>query len=182
VLFRSAVHSRIGAWVRVEGNYFDNVAHAVANDDADGIGYVQVLENHFGTSTYVTSPTCDFIVPYPYTMDSTDNIPSIVTNSVRTDVEDNATMQLPEIFTLEQNYPNPFNPVTKIEYTIPTANHVTLKIINLLGQVVATLVDEKQEAKRYTKEFDASRFSSGVYFYQINAGGFSQTKKMLLLK
>ncbi len=90
--------------------------------------------------------------------------------------------QVPSKFTLNQNYPNPFNPTTKIEYSIPTMSHVTLKVFNLLGQVVATLVDEKQEAKTYTKEFDASRFSTGVYFYQINAGNFSATRKMILMK
>jgi pectate lyase len=177
-----AIHSRIGAWIRVEGNYFDNVTHAVANDDADGIGYVQVLENHFGTSTYVTSPTCDLIVPYPYTLDPTDSIPGITTNAIKTDIENSLPPLQPKEFSLEQNYPNPFNPVTKIEYTIPTASHVTLKIVNLLGQVVATLVDEKQSAQRYSSEFDASKLSSGIYFYHIDAGKYSQTKKMILLK
>jgi hypothetical protein len=89
---------------------------------------------------------------------------------------------IPMKFTLGQNYPNPFNPSTKIEYTIPTASSVTLQIYNLLGQVVATLVDERQEANSYVKEFDASRLSSGIYFYQINAGNFNATKKMILMK
>jgi hypothetical protein len=92
------------------------------------------------------------------------------------------TILLPERYSLEQNYPNPFNPSTRIEYTVPTASKVTLKIFNLLGQVVATLVNEKQEANTYVKEFDASRLSSGIYFYQINAGSFNATKKMILIK
>jgi hypothetical protein len=83
---------------------------------------------------------------------------------------------------LKQNYPNPFNPTTKITYTIPTASKVTLKIFNLLGQLVATLVDEQQEANTYVKEFDASHLASGTYFYQINAGNFNSTKKMILMK
>jgi hypothetical protein len=90
--------------------------------------------------------------------------------------------QIPSKFDLNQNYPNPFNPATSIKYTIPTANIVTLKVFNLLGQVVATLVDERQEANTYVKEFDASRLSSGIYFYKINAGSFNATRKMILMK
>jgi hypothetical protein len=91
-------------------------------------------------------------------------------------------LEIPQKFTLNQNYPNPFNPNTKIEYTLPTAVKVSLKIFNLLGQVVATLVDEKQEANTYVKEFDASMLSSGIYFYQLQAGNFNATKKMVLMK
>jgi hypothetical protein len=98
-----------------------------------------------------------------------------------TDVE-RITSALPTSFMLKQNYPNPFNPTTKITYTIPTASKVTLKIFNLLGQLVATLVDEQQEANTYVKEFDASHLASGTYFYQINAGNFNSTKKMILMK
>ena len=107
--------------------------------------------------------------------------PIITTTSGLTGVDD-VTSQQPQVFTLHQNYPNPFNPSTKIAYTIPTASNVTLKIFNLLGQEVATLVNEKQEANTYVKEFDASRLSSGIYFYQINAGSFNATKKMILMK
>jgi hypothetical protein len=97
-------------------------------------------------------------------------------------VDRNLTLQQPQMFRLNQNYPNPFNPTTKITYTIPTASKVTLKIFNLLGQLVATLVDEQQDANTYVKEFDASRLASGTYFYQINAGNFNSTKKMILIK
>jgi minor extracellular serine protease Vpr len=106
----------------------------------------------------------------------------ITTTSGLTSVDENLTLQQPQMFRLNQNYPNPFNPTTKITYTIPTANKVTLKIFNLLGQLVATLVDEQQDANTYMKEFDASRLASGTYFYQINAGNFNSTKKMILMK
>jgi len=92
------------------------------------------------------------------------------------------TSSLPTNFELSQNYPNPFNPTTSIEYSIPRASFVTLKVYNLLGQEVASLVSQEQKASKYTVSFDASRLSSGVYFYQIQAGNFSLTKKMLLLK
>ena len=89
---------------------------------------------------------------------------------------------LPLTYDLFQNYPNPFNPTTTIVYDLPTASVVGLKVYNLLGQVVATLADGKQNAGRHTVTFDASRFTSGVYFYQITAGNFVSVKKMVLVK
>jgi len=89
---------------------------------------------------------------------------------------------LPLTYDLYQNYPNPFNPTTTIVYDLPTESVVGLKVYNLLGQVVATLADGKQNAGRHTVTFDASRFTSGVYFYQITAGNFVSVKKMVLVK
>jgi hypothetical protein len=94
----------------------------------------------------------------------------------------NSSCQMPGRFVLEQNYPNPFNPTTQINYEIPTASLVTLKIANILGQTVATLVNEKHEAGSRPVTFDASKFASGFYFYQVTAGNFSATKKMVLKK
>jgi len=93
-----------------------------------------------------------------------------------------SSSQVPGTFTLSQNYPNPFNPSTQINYEIPTTSLVTLKIVNILGQVVATLVNEKQEAGSHPVTFDASKFASGVYFYQLTAGNFNATRKMVLMK
>lgn len=91
---------------------------------------------------------------------------------------------IPKEFALAQNYPNPFNPTTIINYQLPIANWVTLKVYNVLGQEVATLVKEKREAGKHNFEFRASDFglSSGVYFYRLQAGSFTQTKKLLLLR
>ena len=83
---------------------------------------------------------------------------------------------------LSQNYPNPFNPVTIINYHLPFTNHVELSIFNLLGQKVATLVSEKQNAGDHQVEWDASGFASGVYYYQLVARGFRKIKKMIVLK
>ena len=85
-------------------------------------------------------------------------------------------------FSLSQNYPNPFNPTTMIEYSIPQNSFVTLKVYNVLGQEVASLVNQEQKASNYAVNFDASRLASGMYFYKIQAGSYSLTKKMLLLK
>ena len=88
----------------------------------------------------------------------------------------------PSTYSLSQNYPNPFNPSTAIKFSVPKAQHVTLKIFNLLGQEVATLINKQQEAGNYTVTFDASKLASGVYIYSLQAGTFNSTKKMILLK
>lgn len=92
----------------------------------------------------------------------------------------------PTEYLLSQNYPNPFNPDTKISWQTPTGGHQTLKIFDILGNEVATLVNEFRDAGRYEIEFKSStgsrHLASGVYFYQLRAGDFIQTKKMLLMK
>jgi hypothetical protein len=88
----------------------------------------------------------------------------------------------PAEFGLMQNYPNPFNPTTNFSYALPTASHVTLKVYDIIGNEVATLVNGTQEAGVQHVQFNASKLSSGMYFYTINAGGFTATKKLLLLK
>lgn len=88
----------------------------------------------------------------------------------------------PLTFSLEQNYPNPFNPSTTIEYTIPESGVVTLKVYNVLGKEVATLVNGQNDAGKHKVEFDASLLNSGVYFYKIESGSFVETKKMILIK
>jgi hypothetical protein len=85
-------------------------------------------------------------------------------------------------FSLKQNYPNPFNPSTTIEYSVPAAGLVSLKIYDIQGREVATLVDKEQNAGYYITSWNASNFSSGVYFYKLTAGSFTQTKKLLLTK
>ena len=91
---------------------------------------------------------------------------------------------------LMQNYPNPFNPTTKISYQVPVSGFVSLKVFDVLGNEIATLVNKEQPARKYDIEFDANGLSSGIYFYQLktvnpstsSGQGFVETKKMLLLK
>jgi PKD repeat protein len=85
-------------------------------------------------------------------------------------------------YTLNQNYPNPFNPTTTLEFSIPKTEFVSLKIYNLLGQEVATLVSDKLTPGDYTYTWDASGFASGVYFFKLNSTNFSQIRKMILLR
>ena len=89
---------------------------------------------------------------------------------------------VPSKYTLSQNYPNPFNPTTNIKYSIPQGGFVTLKVYNMLGQEVATLVNQQQKTGEYNVDFNASNLASGVYLYRIQAGNVSITKKMMLLK
>ncbi len=105
-----------------------------------------------------------------------------------------ADLGMPSQFELYQNYPNPFNPTTTIKYIIPTvktlhatsqqkyATSVQLKVYDILGNEVSTLVNEKQQPGVYEVTFDASKLASGIYFYKISAGNFIQTKKMILMK
>jgi predicted GH43/DUF377 family glycosyl hydrolase len=90
--------------------------------------------------------------------------------------------ELPRQFMLAQNYPNPFNPTTTIRYGLPERSRMTLSVFNTLGQEVATLVNGEYEAGFHETTFDASGFSSGVYFYRLRAGDFVETKKLLVLK
>ena len=97
---------------------------------------------------------------------------------------------VPDKFELFQNYPNPFNPRTVISYQLAVSSSVQLEVYNLMGQKVATLVDEKQPAGSYAVEFNASHLSSGVYFYRFlakpshpgKAGNYVETRKMVLMK
>lgn len=90
--------------------------------------------------------------------------------------------EIPGEYSLSQNYPNPFNPTTNIKFAIPSTGLVKLVIFDVLGREVTTLVNEVKVAGNYTVDFNASSLSSGVYFYRIDAGNFTQTKKMLLIK
>lgn len=90
--------------------------------------------------------------------------------------------KIPYSFALSQNYPNPFNPTTMIQYSIAKSGPVTLKVYNVIGQVVATLVNQQQQAGNYTVNFNANRLASGIYMYRIESGSFSSTKKMTYLK
>jgi hypothetical protein len=91
-------------------------------------------------------------------------------------------VDLPSQYALSQNYPNPFNPTTSITYAIPEAQYVMLKVYDSYGREVKTLVDKEQTSGVYTVSFDASALTSGIYFYKIQAGEFTQVKKMTLTK
>ncbi len=120
----------------------------------------------------------------PFIADQAEGLPPIfapqATFDLVTGVETNGTVV--NKFNLEQNYPNPFNPTTTIKYSIPNSDYVTLKIYNVLGKEITTLVNNNQSAGNYEINFDASNLTSGIYIYQLNAGNNIQIKKMVLLK
>jgi len=91
-------------------------------------------------------------------------------------------IKIPVDYALNQNYPNPFNPTTKIVYQIPELSFVTIKIYDVLGNEMAVLVNEEKPSGTYEVEYNASSLPSGIYFYQLNAGSFIETKKMILIK
>jgi hypothetical protein len=93
-----------------------------------------------------------------------------------------ADLTTPTIFTLEQNYPNPFNPSTRITYSIPKSSFVTLKVYDILGNEIGTLVNQTQEAGNYNISFNAENLSNGIYIYSLNADNFTDVKKMILMK
>lgn len=91
-------------------------------------------------------------------------------------------LDIPKEYALSQNYPNPFNPVTKINYALPKDGFVKISVYDILGREITTLVNEVRTAGYYSVDFDATSFNSGVYFYKINAGTFSDIKRMILVK
>lgn len=111
---------------------------------------------------------------YNLTVLKQDGTPIVITNL--------ESAEVPDGFVLEPNYPNPFNPTTTINYALPETGNVTVTVLDLLGRRVAVLVDEQQAKGRYSVRFDASHLASGIYFYQLRAEGFVQTRKMMLIK
>lgn len=95
---------------------------------------------------------------------------------------ENGQENVPQHFQLNQNYPNPFNPVTKINYSVSKNSVVILKVYDVAGKEISTLVNKNQSAGNYSLSFDGSKLSSGVYFYRLIAGDFTETKKMMLIK
>jgi plastocyanin len=97
-------------------------------------------------------------------------------------LEDDASTVVPDVFKLDQNFPNPFNPVTTIGYDIPRASNVILNVYNVLGEKIATLVSARQPAGHYEVRWNAGNTPSGIYYYQITADGFTNVKRMILIR
>ncbi len=150
-----------------------------------GVGYrsQNMMTAHFGLNT---NPVIDTL---------TIRWPAASFTTVFTNLPSNLVLRLGEFpplavsephrvteFRLEQNYPNPFNPSTMINYQLPMSNWVTLRVYDLLGRQVATLVDEEKPPGSYTVEWNATGLASGVYYYRLQAGEFSQTMKLILLR
>ncbi len=149
-------------------------SNSTVNGTVNSLG--QLKHNHSDLSTgdgctQITSPSSSYT--------DRPNIKLTFNFATGTEPKNN---NIPTRYELSQNYPNPFNPVTKINYAIPKQGLVTLKIYDILGREVLTLVNEVQEAGYYSFDFDASSLASGVYFYKLTSGTFSDVKRMVLIK
>ena len=143
------------------------------NESSFGLNHLANIDDT--NPTYTIEDQFGSINPNKYFAWDFNNKVPLITGVEETDV-------LPLVYELRQNYPNPFNPTTTIVYDLPMESAVSLKVYNLLGQVVTTLTEGKQNAGRHVVSFDASKMTTGVYFYQITAGNFVSTKKMVLVK
>ncbi len=131
-----------------------------------------------GNAVDITSSPIQ-LAPGEFHIYTSKQLPSPDTAVVTGIKEDNISIKT---FELEQNYPNPFNPSTTIKFQVPKNSFVSLKVYDVLGREVATLINGNKKAGQYNIKFDASKFSSGIYFYKLQAGDFVSTKKMILLK
>ncbi len=164
-------------------NYGFEILRQTKNEDEwTKIGFVTGNGNSNSTKSY--SFTDDFSVTptiqsdkISYKLKQIDNEGQFTYSSI---IE--VDLGIPQEFSLSQNYPNPFNPSTTIKYSIPVSNVVSLKVFDVLGKEITTLVNGYKNAGNYEVNFDGSKLSSGTYFYQLKVGQFSETKKLLLLK
>jgi len=170
----------------------------VENSDMDICRKVDYAEVFYSTSLYtdkagiivspsVTDPQiinyCFNYAAIEYRSDAKNLLNNSIYNLIGSPVSvTNTSSEVPDDFILRQNYPNPFNPKTVISYQIATSSIVNMKVYDILGNVVATLLNEKQIAGSYNVEFHGNDLSSGVYYYKMSAGDFTATKRMILLK
>jgi len=135
-----------------------------------------------GDSIYVTNTQTEIsLQPGEFHIYTTIKLPT-PEEGILLDVENGGASEIPGDYNLGQNYPNPFNPSTTIRYSITTTDLVRIKVYDILGREVKTLINEQKQAGTYEIQFDASGLASGIYLYRIESGNFIQTKKMILLK
>ena len=166
----------------VERRKVGNGQYAVGNEEWKGIGFVEGRGTSSNMNSYSFTDVPESAGKYLYRLKQIDYDGSFEYSN---DVEISFMKSVE--FILEQNYPNPFNPTTKISWQSPVSSHQTLKVFDVLGNEVATLVDEFREAGNYEIDFstsggDATQLASGIYYYQLTAGSFVETKKMLMIK
>jgi len=157
------------SWVYPSSTNFNSVGYSIVTD---GNG------NAYASGSYSSQMNMGAV-----TLGKPINTAAFVTKILSANTSDvKVSAANPGSYSLIQNYPNPFNPETTIQYSIPTAEHVTLKVFNELGQEVKTLVDEERSAGTYKVNFSGRDLSSGVYIYRMSTNSFTQTRKLILLK
>ena len=197
------VGSTCQAQLFVEGNYFENTSTptliSLVNDttgtlSGDPPGYLKGSKNFLSNSGSIVENTAGFnfdpATYYSYTAENAQSVKQLVMDGAGAGRLGNPVTALPasatcipEFCDLRQNYPNPFNPSTKISYDLPRATHISLVVYNMVGQIVARLVDQMQGAGPHATVFSAENgYASGVYFYRLQTGDFVSVKKMILIK
>ncbi len=163
-------------------NIPSNIIVNITSNQTSGfnVGSNPHVVNGMSTFNGTLSAATDNLVIYVFNSDNSHILGTSASYKIFTGVEQEPSV--PKVYSLDQNYPNPFNPSTTIKYELPKAGLVTLKVYDILGREVASLVNEKQAAGKYSVEFNADRLASGVYIYRIHAGDFVSVKKLMLLK
>ena len=176
--------------IRVENTYFDNVNQLWKDWKATTTGGVIGWDNlklvDSSEPTYIANSFPVFSLPYQFDMDSVEAVKDIVManagNVFTTTSVDEIDHTIASEFKLFQNYPNPFNPSTNISFILAKNSHTLIKVYDILGQEIATLVNENLNAGPHTIQLNGSDLESGVYFYNIVAGNYQASKKMMLIK
>jgi hypothetical protein len=164
--------------VNIIGNFY--VSQLNINPQFPSLG--RWYDYFSGDSIYVTNAQTEISLgPGEFHIYTTVKLPTPEVGMVL-DTDNTGNSGLPAEYDLEQNYPNPFNPSTKIRYSITSPDLVRIKIYDILGREVKTLVNELQQVGTYEVQFDALSLASGIYLYRIESGSFIQTKKMILMK
>jgi hypothetical protein len=158
----------------------DNSENLIDEVTYSSTGLWSALPNGSGSTLSLVNPQLDNSLAESWKASGLYGTPGYL-NDVYTKVEREVDL-IPDEFVLFQNYPNPFNPSTRISWQSPVGSHQSLKIYNLLGSDVATLVDEYKPAGTYEVEFNATKYPSGVYFYRLQVRSFVETKKMIFVK
>ncbi len=179
-----------------EGN---TIELTIENSSAYLVNHVKVIADKIPSWVHFTSteqlvdllkPSDETNVVFTFSIDKTApvNKEQHLTFFINTPAGETWTKEItivvsqPQKFALFQNYPNPFNPVTNIDFTVPVAQHVSLKIYDVLGREINTLVDEVKQPGGYTVRWDVSSHSSGLYFYRLRTSNFSDVKKLSVVK
>ncbi len=186
-------NSGVQQWVQTYTyNSYEDVANAIAINNQGkviitGSSMRNLTSSDLATIEYSKTGTQEWVARFTNIFDNPNVIEPEQTGTKQnseniTGSKLNPDKQIPAEFELYQNYPNPFNPTTKINYSLPNDANVELKVFDMLGKDVSTLVNEFRQAGNYSIEFDGTNFKSGVYFYKLNAGNFTAVKKMILVK
>ncbi|MBK7160442.1 MAG: T9SS type A sorting domain-containing protein [Ignavibacteria bacterium] len=151
-------------------------------DSMNSIGRVSASYNVAVMALDVESIRPANDVPYPFSVKRILNGLIKFVDEIPTGDDPENIATVPVKYSLSQNYPNPFNPSTKINYELPVSNYVTIKVYDLTGKEVITLISMKQDAGRYSVTLNGADLSSGMYFYKLTSGDYTETRRMILLK